>query len=1747
MDLVFHTIILTHRTYALFHWKVLIAPSLKTIWGNPASKFCISTPVLFEHHHTRYVCPPFVHRFGRRQRGKPRPIVVKFLYYKELQIVKEHAYQLKGKPYGINEQFPAVIEERRRRLYPTAKRLRLGGHKTKMVRDKLFVDGRPYDETTFTDGRSYRDVVQGSTSEPRQTNQSRQIEQPQQSRVRDDGRRPTPKRQRASSTPTAENTTESELRHDEIFFPVLFVLLMAMIKAFSEPKSFSAVSFPENPLANGKADFNTSNKLLVSPNTLHVEGLMTEVSRLLGGIEYKLFPNQSAAEEQYIANPKAVAAGIIYGFRGGTNWNYAIRMPYRSLPTSSDMFTQAQNQGQCRKDPNGIASGTECQANQYLTTGFVWLQNAIDTALIKQLNPAFRKPNVSVQLMPKDTFTESLDDIQIGSTIYIVLAYSFFINFLCVNLVAEKEKKIREGMKMMGLRDSVWWLSWTIVYVVVILFVTVLVVIITMVTSFFSNNSLLIFFITLFLYGLSIINLAFVMTPFFKKAQVAGIVAGFSTIAISLLHFIVNTTRKATLSGYDYSISPSVRWALCLLSPVSFALAMDQGIYLDIVKGGMTFSTITMGEFPMYAPIMMLLLDSVLYLFLAVYFDHVIPGEYGPRYKPWFCFTSSYWFGQKKTKIASTVDEGDNITLQEVDHILEPVSADLAKKVGIRISNISKVFIDKKTTVTAVDELTLNIYEDQITALLGHNGAGKTTLINMLCGLSPPTSGTATINGMDVSHSRDMETIRSMTGVCPQHDILYDDLTCREHLSIFAGIKAVKDEDKDAVETIMNAVDIIDQADMFSKNLSGGQKRKLSVAIALIGDPKMLILDEPTAGMDSSSRRHLWSLLKNLKDGKIILLTTHFMDEADILADRKAIINHGRLKCSGSSLFLKQRFGIGYHLNGLNIKCFSMVVNPECDAQKVTTLLKQHVSGIEMKRSHGKELAFTMPMAEVNKFPGSGRQENENTDSSSENRHYSIPMPNSDETVKLTSQQFWTLLKIRLKLKIRNTAALVFQILIPIILVIVGCILSKDGTTEDKSVTEPVTIKPFYVVPNEVPFLAIDSADTLASKSFIHGLERIYDVHKVNASVNISELSTYWMGVNVRDIKANMGSTYTALYNDSAIHSLPAVINVISNGLLAFAENITVSSLMWPSVLQSVQAKLSYNPNAFSAAFVLAVAFVVVPAGFSVEIVADRQIPSFSPAGAMLSLVLLFAAYVPANLLLSYVVSFAFSKFETCQAVLPNVFIFSGIIPYIVISLMDMLGQPDVAQTIHYTLCVIDPPYIIFGGIYYIDRISRVSDILQKPITFDMYFEWNNNIIYAIVMSLFHIELMIILLRIVDMYSRGRNLASAAVKHCKSQVQDVPEENIDIPVDEESDVTEERQRVYKLQSDEDKDMVPVAYIKNLRKEFKKRGRTCHQKKENLLNVAVRNVTFAVNKGEVFGLLGPNGAGKTTTLNMITAEISATRGKIIVAGHNVHSSTSKAFQALGYCPQHDALWDSITLKEHLEYYAAIKGIPKGQIESLINHYIENLKVGEHADKKAKKLSGGTRRKVSYAMSMLGTPQVVLLDEPSTGMDPQSKRFLWDTISSSFKSSERGAILTTHYMEEADALCSRVAILVNGHIKCLGSTQHLKDKFGRGYLLEIKLQNTTPNIQKQMDKLESRLVSLFPEIECLERFAERGWYRIAKSKTLLSEAFSVLEEMKSSHSVEEYSFSQSTLEQVFLDFAKHQKNEEIDQLE
>lgn len=258
----------------------------------------------------------------------------------------------------------------------------------------------------------------------------------------------------------------------------------------------------------------------------------------------------------------------------------------------------------------------------------------------------------------------------------------------------------------------------------------------------------------------------------------------------------------------------------------------------------------------------------------------------------------------------------------------------------------------------AVDNLNVSMYNNQIFALLGHNGAGKTTTISMLTGMIEPTDGYISVFG-----ETELQKIRETIGVCPQHDTLYEDLTVQEHLELFAAFKGLEEHElEDEVQKLINDVNLREKKDEYSKNLSGGQKRRLSVAIAFAGRSKVIILDEPTSGMDTSARRYIWELLKTYKNDRIIILTTHFMDEADYLGDRIGIMGEGRMMCCGSSIFLKNRFGVGYNITFVKETAIT-------DSTVLINLIKKYIPNAKVLSNVAVDLSVQLPMEDIKHFP----------------------------------------------------------------------------------------------------------------------------------------------------------------------------------------------------------------------------------------------------------------------------------------------------------------------------------------------------------------------------------------------------------------------------------------------------------------------------------------------------------------------------------------------------------------------------------------------------------------------------------------------------------------------------------------------------------------------------------------------------------------------------------------------------------
>jgi ABC-type multidrug transport system ATPase subunit len=260
--------------------------------------------------------------------------------------------------------------------------------------------------------------------------------------------------------------------------------------------------------------------------------------------------------------------------------------------------------------------------------------------------------------------------------------------------------------------------------------------------------------------------------------------------------------------------------------------------------------------------------------------------------------------------------------------------------------------------------------------------------------------------------------------------------------------------------------------------------------------------------------------------------------------------------------------------------------------------------------------------------------------------------------------------------------------------------------------------------------------------------------------------------------------------------------------------------------------------------------------------------------------------------------------------------------------------------------------------------------------------------------------------------------------------------------------------------------------------------------------------------------------------MLCCDIAPTSGEALVGGHPVTGPPSAVQRRIGYCPQRDPLLDLLTVREHLMLYARLKGMPERHVGAAAEAIWRRVGLGPFADRLAGTLSGGNKRKLSLGIGIIGSPVVLLCDEPSSGLDPQARRNLWQVISAS--TSDMAVILTTHALDEAEALCQRIAIMVNGSLRCIGTSQMLKERYGEGHVLDVKAP------RGKGDELVSYIAAKLPPAVLSERHAEKLRLSIPREAGLpLSRVFAALQETDAP--IETWAVTQASLDAVFITVA------------
>uniref|UniRef100_A0A9J7XGT8 ATP-binding cassette sub-family A member 2 n=1 Tax=Cyprinus carpio carpio TaxID=630221 RepID=A0A9J7XGT8_CYPCA len=627
----------------------------------------------------------------------------------------------------------------------------------------------------------------------------------------------------------------------------------------------------------------------------------------------------------------------------------------------------------------------------YFLYGFVWIQDMIERAIINTfVGHDVVEPGNYVQMFPYPCYTRDdfLFVIEHMMPLCMVISWVYSVAMMIQHIVAEKEQRLKEVMKMMGLNNAVHWVAWFITgFVQLSISVTALTAILKYGKVLLHSDP---FIIWLFLtvYAVATIMFCFLVSVLYSKAKLASACGGIIYF-LSYVPYMYVAIREEV--AHD-KITAFEKCIASLMSTTAFGLGSKYFALYEVAGVGIQWRTINQSpvegdDFNLLLSMVMLTIDAIVYGVLTWYIEAVHPGMYGlPR--PWyFPLQKSYWSGSGRIETWDWPWGGSTrlSTLRftsihpSIHHIIsfhffetrgieeEPSHLPLV----VCIDKLTKVY--KTGSKLALNKLSLNLHENQVVSFLGHNGAGKTTTMSILTGLFPPTSGSATIYGHDIR--TEMERIRQNLGMCPQHNVLFDKLSVEEHLWFYSRLKGMAEEDiRKEMDKMIEDLELSNKRHSLVQTLSGGMKRKLSVAIAFVGGSRAVILDEPTAGVDPYARRAIWDLILKYKQGRTILLSTHHMDEADLLGDRIAIISHGKLKCCGSPLFLKSTYGDGYKLtlvkkqsdSHTSIQSPASSISP-CSESRVTQFIRQYLASCLLVSDSNTELSYVLPSEAVKK------------------------------------------------------------------------------------------------------------------------------------------------------------------------------------------------------------------------------------------------------------------------------------------------------------------------------------------------------------------------------------------------------------------------------------------------------------------------------------------------------------------------------------------------------------------------------------------------------------------------------------------------------------------------------------------------------------------------------------------------------------------------------------------------------------
>ena len=1524
-------------------------------------------------------------------------------------------------------------------------------------------------------------------------------------------------------------------------------------------------------------------------------------------------------------------------------------------------------------------SSEQTNSSRYLTAGVATLQRALHTRrtgiYTGSSSNSTAAAGVRTLLLPAHRFALFGGSAALVVAMLHTMSFSALVTVSLVKLAEERTNKTREFLLMLGLRRSAYWLSWLLTFLLHALYVD-----------------------ALFVAGMAAVG---ALAP----AQVPGLLANMVAFAVALVvsFFAFQSLFSSTVVlsavaslwllvpvvlAYLLPIHAALHAALALLlAPFGYFLAVAQALAASLGAPALT-------PIPPAGFLGLFVANTALTALVAWYLNRVCTGQYGVKEHPLFVFRAPFWrkllhlpeHSNDYSPLLGTTDDDDDDEDYGTEDSGKNKKGDSesfepqdTREAVVRVEHMVKTFAEgRRDAVVAVDDVCAVFCQDRVTALLGENGAGKSTLIATLCGLYAPTRGDAHVDGRSVR--TDMDAIRHTLGVCPQDDVLFPTMTACEHIELVAAIKDVRyPAGTDAAHyarTVLAACGVRDDEHHGCRvaKMSGGMKRKLSLTMAVVGEPRVLFLDEPTSGVDAVAKRNIWDTLAHLKHGRTVILTTHSMEEADALSDYIYIMHEGRMMTGGSPLFLKKRCGVGCYLN-------IDTSTPQHDQQQLaglTALITRHVPGAQVHDQSPSTVSYLLPQQQGHSFAplfheldtkqarntfgirsygiststmndvftqicsphvkdddNKDGEDDKKESTTTETKVQVLPDDNNYCARASVKRQFTSLCKAKMLYYVREKSAIGSMVLLPLFQALVFGVVFAVSMKETLGGLQGTTysLTPTLYHSRTLPYY-VNSSSSISSNDYNSTLLNDF-TNCLAQTLGKTTLQRYDnFDTMEKDVVAKSGHAYglvvnrllspqpedvniTIMYNQSMTHSLPLMVDAAYNCLASLGgRDSETATLNTVHTLPEQVATESIGFDALGTAMTLCCLFALVSVTWKpMEVVVTEREKGFRqqlaiagcrPAVYVLAsvvvngtvvlvpltvIMVLLAAFQmigaqAAGLLLLSAVLFCFSvaAFNYCL----SLHFSKGTTATTVVSIVTTwLVSIPMLLTVLISVLLLASDVLLGSGTAFVLRVFQFLLELVPP------FAFLNSVINTMILPAGYPLSMLVTWKskyVLDVLALALDLVVyvvvALAKEYKADAvaEPVPRTNPPVFGADQDDVECEYHRVTSSSSSSSGgDAVRVVRLGKVFEPPRQNcltacRRCCDDDDESgngsssnpapvLTRVdALKDVTFGVPGSECFGLLGPNGSGKTTAMTVLTAQLDATYGHVALAGVPLARSRQQYYAAcrIGNCPQAGGRLDHLTGREHLEVLLSMRGpqrssqesssqedVPPGVVKADVATVLAALDMGAHADRAAQTYSGGYQRRLGVAAALLPGVRVVVLDEPSTGMDVVSQRALWAAIRAERARAGTAVLLTTHSMEEAEAVCSRLAVLLGGALAACGTLQQLRDRPSAGHVVTLAVARAacTPALLAALQAALAAPGVCAGVAHCAVAHTPAAAQVVLRLRGVRSLAalFDALDACCAAHApaILDYTVSQATLESIFVHMVQQHEQQQQQQ--